>query len=351
MVAAVAVLAAGIAGCGVDEAPAGSVVVPLTYLAPGAAGGALGEPRLAARVTVAGAVLHVLVDTGSTGLKVLASKVTGAVRKTGVRGTTSYLSGLRIDGDEARASVRLGAASADDVTVLLVDRLSCTPDQPRCEAAGGATPEEFGAVFDGIMGIGMALRSDGETGCCANPMSALTDNGSFVVHFDPVVPELWLNPPEDTIARFRTASLRVTGANGVQTYDPAPMRACVTVSDVIRDFCAPVVFDTGTPDLVLLAPKGALAPPRKLLDRDLLPTGGKRVTFAVADIWTWSFTGAPLGEGDLDDAMAVLGNLTSPPVVEIMPEADPLVLVGLPGFTSADVLYDLGGARIGLAER
>ncbi|MCC3778373.1 DUF3443 family protein, partial [Streptomyces sp. UNOB3_S3] len=223
--------------------------VPLTYLPAGSAGGRLSAPRLQATVGIGSRVVNLLVDTGSTGLKVLASAVGDAATPTGATGGSSFLSGLRISGREARATLRLGSATAGDQSILLVDSLRCVDQVPDCAAAHGGTPEEFGGVFDGILGIGMAERDQGVKGCCANPMSGLTGDGSFIVHFDEEHPQLRLNPPPRTVERFRTVSLKRTvtapprpGAapTALTSWDPAPMEACLTVTAVLDHECAPV---------------------------------------------------------------------------------------------------------------
>ncbi|MFI9202828.1 DUF3443 family protein [Streptomyces sp. NPDC053048] len=330
--------------------------MPLSYLPAGSAGGRLTEPRLQATVGIGGRRVNLLVDTGSTGLKVLASAVgSGDATPIGVTGSSSYLSGLKIGGREAQATLHLGDAIAAGQTILLVDSLGCTDAHPDCEAANGKTPEEFGGVFDGILGIGMAARDHGVVGCCANPMLGLTGRGSFVVHFDEKNPQLILNPSAKTASRFKTVSLVRTATTvprpggspvTIPSWDPNPMRACLTVTTVLNTECAPVVFDTGTPTLALEAPRLAGPAVGTLGPSGTVNTFGRQVTLAVASAdWSWTYTMPP--ENTLKQPM----NALVTPLLTYGRQPQPVILAGLPAFTQVDVLYDLGGGRTGLAPR
>lgn len=353
-----AALPGGCAGSGPGgPAASGGVTVPLRYLQAGSNGGRLSEPRLQATVTIGSKQVSLLVDTGSTGLKVLASAVgDGNATPTGATGSSSYLSGLHISGREAQAAVRLGDATAGNQSILLVDTLGCTDQVPDCEAAHGRTPEEFGGVFDGILGIGMAERDQGVKGCCANPMAGLTNNGAFTVHFDEQHPELVLNPGRKALERFTTVSLKQSATlalphggspTTVTGWDPAPMLGCLTVTGVLNTQCAPVVFDTGTPTLALQAPRIEGPLPGAVLKGGVVDTFGRQVTLAVATAgWEWTYR-MPARK----DAGKQPMNALSTPLVSYGPQPRPLILAGLPAFTRADVLYDLKNGRTGLAPR
>ncbi|MFI9722162.1 DUF3443 family protein [Streptomyces sp. NPDC052396] len=353
-----AVLPAGCGGGGTSTPSGGSaqLTVPLTYLPAGSEGGKLGEPRLQATVRIGSQQLNVLVDTGSTGLKVLASAVgKGNATPTGATASTSFLSGLKISGREAQARVGLGRASAWEENILLVDSLGCTADTPHCEAAHGRAPEEFGGVFDGILGIGLADRRQSGPGCCTNPLAGLSKNGSYIVHFDQRQPRLLLNPDRKTLERFHTVSLRrsVTMATApgasptsVTLWDPAPLRGCLSVASVLGTTCAPVVFDTGTPTLSLQAPRRSGPAPGAMIEDDIVNTFGRQVSLAVPSAnWTWSYRMPQ--KSALGDPL----NALNTPLLSYGVQPQPLILAGLPAFTKVDVLYDLGGGRIGLAPR
>lgn len=353
-----AALPGGCAGPGPGRATVpGGVTVPLRYMQAGSNGGKLSEPRLQATVTIGRKQVSLLVDTGSTGLKVLASAVgDGNATPTGATGSSSYLSGLQISGREAQATLRLGDVTAHNQTVLLVDSLGCIDQVPDCEAAHGRTPEEFGGVFDGILGIGLAERDQGVRGCCANPMAGLTNNGAFTVHFDEQHPELVLNPDRKTLEHFTTVSLKQSATlapspggspTTVTAWDPAPLQGCLTVTGVLNTRCAPVVFDTGTPTLALEAPRFEGPVPGAVLRGGVIDTFGRQVTLAVTTAgWEWTYR-MPARETAGRQPL----NALSTPLVSYGPQARPLILAGLPAFTKADVLYDLENGRLGLAPR
>ncbi|MDT0449591.1 DUF3443 family protein [Streptomyces hesseae] len=329
--------------------------VPLTYLPAGSAGGRLSAPRLQATVRIGARLVNLLVDTGSTGLKVLASAVGDDATPTGTTGSSSFLSGLKISGREARATLRLGAATADNQTILLVDSLGCVDRATDCAAAHGGTPEEFGGVFDGILGIGMAERDEGVKGCCANPMSGLTGDGSFIVHFDEEHPQLRLNPPPGTVERFRTVSLKRTvtaparpGATPttLTSWNPTPMEACLTVTAVLDHECAPVVFDTGTPTLALEAPGPAGPALGALLPGGVVDTYGRQVALTITSAdWNWTY------QMPSREALTQPMNALSTPLLSYGRQTQAVIIAGLPAFTKVDVLYDLHGGRTGLAPR
>ncbi|WP_414170181.1 DUF3443 family protein [Streptoverticillium reticulum] len=352
-----AALPGGCAGSGPDRsAVPGGVTVPLRYMPAGSAGGKLSEPRLQATATIGRKQVSLLVDTGSTGLKVLTSAVgDGNATPTGVTGSSSYLSGLQISGREAQADLRLGDVTARNQTVLLVDSLGCIDQVPDCEAAHG-TPEEFGGVFDGILGIGLAERDQGVRGCCANPMAGLTNNGAFTVHFDEQHPELVLNPDRKTLERFTTVSLKRSATlapspggspTTVTAWDPAPLQGCLTVTGVLNTRCAPVLFDTGTPTLALEAPRFQGPVAGAVLKGGMIDTFGRQVTLAVTTAdWKWTYR-MPARKTAGKQPM----NALSTPLVSYGLQARPLILAGLPAFTKTDVLYDLKNGRTGLSPR
>ncbi|MEV7027033.1 DUF3443 family protein, partial [Kitasatospora sp. NPDC093558] len=330
----------------------GPVTIPLTYLPAGSASGQPAQPRLATTISVGTSRLNVLVDTGSSGLKVLASKVAATdATTTGTTSTGAFGNGLTISGNEATATLTLGAATATAQTIVLVNSVSCAPTVPNCEAANGQTPEEFGGVFDGILGIGMTLRIG--TSCCTNPMVGLTGNTSYVIHFDPAAPTLVLRPAQATTARFTMTSLPPTASasaspSSVAAWDATPMQACLTVSSVLGKTCAPVVLDTGSATLNLLLPPSQ-APPSSALTGGggVLNSFGQQVQLTIPPALTWTYTMPPAATPAA--AQTQLLNALSTPLIAYASQPNPLIVAGLPIFTRTDVLYDLGNGRICLA--
>ncbi|MFI8106400.1 DUF3443 family protein [Streptomyces sp. NPDC086023] len=330
--------------------------VPLRYLPAGSLGGRLAHPRLGATVTIGSSSLNVLVDTGSTGLKVLKKKIAGTdAVVASARAEATFLSGLRVSGQRARATVTLGRAEASDQPLLLVDTVGCTRAQPRCEAAGGQSPEAFGGAFDGILGIGASAPDRAGPGdCCTNPMAGLTGGGSYLVHFDPARPRLVLNPVHT--AGFTTVSLapaRVSAAphperspHGTPLWDPAPFQGCLRITGLLERQCAPVLFDTGTATLVLSLPSIEDVPAPPLTGGQYLDLSGTQVTLAIPrGRWRWTYPGPQNENGTADQDQ--LNALATPQILYENGPA-PLIVAGLPAFAHTDVLYDLRLGRMGI---
>jgi len=206
------------------------VVVPL-YVERGPHG----DVRLGIDVTIDDKKARVLVDTGSVGLRVLASAGGTATRRTGRSAGGAYGSGLMLHGVEARTPLAIGSARGDDVTIELVDSFDCLPGRT-CAVTNGGTPEMFGVLFPGIMGL--RLRDAPRGDCCANPLPALAGGvgRSYIVHANVADPALILNPDPGSVAKFTM----VESALGIS-------RGCVRIpSAQPSEVCGEVLFDTGT---------------------------------------------------------------------------------------------------------
>ncbi|MGZ3497333.1 MAG: hypothetical protein ACXWNZ_05605 [Vulcanimicrobiaceae bacterium] len=278
--------------------------------------GVFGEPRLGIDVTIGGTSIRVLFDTGSAGLRVVASAVSSnSTRRTGVPAGGGYGTGLILQGEEATATLAIGDAHTDgDAGVELVNGFSCSAQRPECPAANGGTPEMFGRLFPGILGAGNIEPALGR--CCDNPLKAFEDGvgRTYIVHSNFAAPTLTLNPDSAEKSAFTMVDVGVMAT---------PPSGCFTISDT--KICGDVIFDTGTPQLVVTT-NGAL------------PTGPTRGTSMTLAIGRWSHEYA-LGAG-------------SPPVRLVMQRGmTNRTVVGLAALQDIDVLYDLDAGRIGLLNR
>lgn len=292
--------------------PPPAVTVPLSLEGAG--------PRLVARVEIGGAVLRVLVDTGSSGLRVPAARVPpGAVAVSGPAQPYGYASGLRLTGRLARGPVRLGPASGAAVPLELVDTTSCAPTRPDCGAATGA----MGGRLDGILGIGPQAGSD-----LRNPLWSFGPIGrAFALHADPGgTSTLTLGAPADGfVLAPLSAGGRPPAADGPPAWQP---RVPMCVGGPILPagpVCQPTMFDTGTPPPAVVRTAGA-APTS--------PRAATPVTFATPD-------GRLRGTAGAGERAAVVGPATTP-------GTDGTTTLGLPVFSSVDVRFDLAGGTLGL---
>jgi hypothetical protein len=306
-VVAAAALVVGTVGAAGSNA-SGPIVVPLHVER-----GPMGDPRLGIDVTIGEKAARVLVDTGSAGLRVLASSVPpGSARRTGRSAAGGYASGIVLSGEEASAALAFGEARAPSAAIELVDRIECGPQRPNCPAANGGTPEMFGGLFPGILGISITDPPRGR--CCANPLAAVPGGvgQTYVVHADFAAPSLTLNPDSATVGAFTM----------IDVPRGALPHGCIRISSSPNETCGDVLFDTGAPQLLVtttgIASTGAFA----------------RGTTATLTLGPWTH-GIAVGPGT-DVRLNVRRGDTN------------RIVVGLSVLQQLDVYYDIGAGRIGL---
>ncbi len=291
---------------------AGTVVVPLhVERGPG------GDQRLGIDVAVGGRTVRVLLDTGSAGLRILASALpAGEVRRTGQSAAGGYGSGLVLRGEEATARFSVGdPVAAEQTSIELVDGYGCADARPNCPAANGGTPEMFGKLFPGILGASNVDPPRGR--CCANPLGALVAYGRrYIVHADFAAPTLTLAPDPAALSAFTLIDV----ARGTLP------RGCVRLSGTApTEVCGDVLFDTGTPQFLVTTTGIAAQGP--------FPAG----TTATLTVGTWSHA-------------FEIGPRTPLHLTMRRGEAN-RIIVGLGPLQSVDVYYDLFAGRIGLLGR
>ncbi|NUR60252.1 MAG: hypothetical protein HOV87_16560 [Catenulispora sp.] len=202
------------------------------------------SPRPVVTVTIGGVPLLLLLDTGSTGIRISADRVPAqAVTVTGAAAPYGYGSGVRLHGDRADTDVTLGGYHTGPLPIELVRSTDCFPDRPGCPAAHGAKPAMFGGVLDGVMGVSL----EAATGL-VNPMWALRDGAGnhvgrqFAVRFvpDQFSGEILLNVPaagyglvqlpKSPVAKIKHTHNAAPQVGWSQTFTSGPGTE-VTVSD------------------------------------------------------------------------------------------------------------------------
>jgi hypothetical protein len=308
LIAAAAVLI-GLVAAAAAGSPAGTPIVVPLYVEHGPRG----EPRLGIDVAFADRTVRVLLDTGSAGLRVLASQAGASPRRTGREAAGGYGSGLSLHGEEATAALTIGSAHGDAIPIELVDSFGCLPEQPNCPAANGGTPEMFGALFPGILGVSAIDPPGGR--CCANPLPTLAGGvRSYIVHSNFAHPALILNPDAATANGFTM----VDAARGTSP------RGCIRITGAEpSEVCGEVLFDTGTPPCVVTTTGTGHDGPFPPHTPVTISVGAWSHTFAVGP-------GTPLR-------------------LNVRRGAYNRIVIGLAMLQDFDVYYDIAGSRIGLS--
>jgi hypothetical protein len=294
-------------------------------------------------VTLNGAPLEVMLDSGSTGLRVLPGAVPAtAFRRMPQDSTYSYLIGVELRGAFAKTKFGIGSqTTAEDIYVHDVEKIGCTANRPECPASkvsidkfrlGGRGIPDQG--YMAIMGVG--LRPAG----VINPLTEIGD-GAWIIDLPKpgasTPGALTLNPTAEDRAGYtmfqmkrETAGTPIGQARGWTDRLPA----CLVAAESKRMLCNPQsVFDTGAP--------GILARTKKPADRQGWTPG-------LAALISIPTRGEPL----LSDGF-VLGRQPGAGFTPVEPErgeADELLLGTIP-FYSFSVLFDSRSGQIGLKKR
>jgi hypothetical protein len=218
-----------------------NVVVPLTV-----EHSPYHQPYLGIDVTIGSVTKRLEVDTGSPGLRILASALPAdAFAKTGFTETGDFGNGYTLRGSIATASLAVaGIRSEHPVRVEAIESIACASWSPRCSAAKGGTPDEFGRVFPGVFGLRITNALPEE--CCVNPLLGLTGHvgESYIVHAAFAKPSLTLNPDAATVAKFASFPTTLTSWP----------EGCITVKDVNLRVCGEVMVDTGLQETLIQDP-------------------------------------------------------------------------------------------------
>jgi hypothetical protein len=281
----------------------------------------LGNSRLGMPVQVDGKPVYVMVDSGTTGLRVLASILPRpGYPAVGAKSTLSFATGAQVSGPAVKLPVSVLGMKPVELTAQAVDDVRCMPGAKRCIANDGYTGE-FGWAFSGIFGIGADWPDDT---CCTPPLRALTEGigQRYLLHAGLARPYLVLSP-SDALTRDFTRHPLARAQDGALQW-PA---GCVQVADKLS-FCAPVVLATGSPGMIRIETDKA---PNWLADDDenkVLTQGNYNVAVGVGK-WVHRFADAQVT------------------IVKTKPGANRIVL-GLMALQHIDVLFDFAHGQLGL---
>lgn len=214
-----------------------------------------GTLRFSVDITVGGQPVEAMLDTGSSGLRLLPGAVpASAVALNGRPTAGTYGSGVRLKGEGGRAFVGFGPASVD-VPVEVVQKIECVEERPQCPAAK-LSPDQFRIGGDGLVGQGfVAILGVGmRPADTPNPLAHLGQRRWIVELPRPGEGKpgrLILNPtPEEStgFASFRLPEGARNDAIGGPTWRDNVLPGCVVDLDSQARDCAPTMLDSGAPN-------------------------------------------------------------------------------------------------------
>ncbi len=331
--------------------PPRRVVIPVRQRVLGGSGGVI---RYSIPISIGGTRLEVMLDTGSTGLRVLPGAVPPGDFVATARSTAgSFGSGAQFKGVIANATIEVGGLrSADPVPFEAIQTVGCDSKKPHCGASHIA-PQDFriggggsGQGFKAIVGISLQPHYT-----MPNLLLALGAHAWIIVLPKPGGSrpgELILNPDPADRAGFTTFPL----AKAPGAYDAIP--GCLTIMasrgqrsarnggrrrsgramNTGEQVCAPATLDTGAPGVNIMQ-----------------PSGGRRSRFQVGESARLSFGNGPAALPPLTFTVAANGAAH----VGVLPTAkagqSKTIHAGtLPYFTYA-VLFDNANGLMGLKPR
>ena len=269
-----------------------------------------------------------LLDTGSTGLRILPSVFRGD--PVGVPTEAVFGSGARLRGVAVRMPVAIGGR-AGTAAVEVVQDLDCVEERPDCDVArlGGESYLIGGDGFSSegysaILGIGLPFRGTD----VGNPLAELGVTRWIVDLPRPYAAaegHLILDPEP----RHRD------GFSMLERHGFADGDGCVRAAPMAKEACGSVLFDTGGPavSVSLAEIKAESAWPRGTAGAFTFKAEGRSIPLDFE-------TGRTGG---------MIGGLVSPPAPHDPPGA--FILAGVEPYFSYDLLYEPESHRVGLKKR
>jgi hypothetical protein len=210
------------------------------------------DTRASITMTINGAPVDVLFDTGSWGLRVYAGAVHGMqIDTTYESDTTGYTGGVGFMGKVAGAYLGVGTLQNPSPTRFM--RIDATNRNGGAYTPTGDAPNPNNSLtngFNGIVGVGLryGLKQHG----IANPLTQMPGNGAFIIHFpnfnDGKQGILILNPNEKDRRGFTFVQLKpdsVLLPNGFNSWLEDQLQGTVTVNGV--PFTHNTLLDSGNP--------------------------------------------------------------------------------------------------------
>jgi predicted aspartyl protease len=280
------------------------------------------------------ATAQLILDTGSSGIRILASALDPSVyQRTGTMLTETFDNGMVFDGEQATAIVAVGdAATPLAIDIEVVDSVSCAPSTPDCVAAAGAS-----ALTDvGTMGsFGVGLRGYSGSTLFSAIAQLPTAQQSYAIHLDSsgTTGSLAIGLGSDELASYQFVALTPDPSgphpNTVPAWNDLGVPVCfaVAAAPVTQPCSAETLFDSGTTEVVLM--DGGIVSTE--IDGAGYLTAGTAFDASVMSVFDWATT-ATQGE------------------IYVAPSSSPSFdrILGMPFFAAFDLAFDIQAGRIGI---
>ena len=270
-----------------------------------------------------GTPLQAMLDTGSTGLRLVRQPLSAAKPRDGASLDFAYTSGVMVSGHVAPVQLHLGGAPAWSTSAHFIESIGCVEARPHCPASM-VSYDSFGFGGDGVPGagfpavLGIAMRPVDAKHPWAHPLEAgahrwlVEAPRAFDAHG-----RLVLDPSDDELRGFEYVPLVDGAGHGGVPADA--VQGCVAIDDGSEQ-CGPLVLDLGANGIRLA---GASQP----------PSDGAKVRIRIGT------------------AEARFTSGQRPPLDRFFPQQGRVTSLGALPFMFWTVLYDPAHHRIGLRPR
>jgi hypothetical protein len=284
-----------------------------------------GMRRYAVTLDIDGRPIEAALDTGSSGLRVLAPRLSDSAQAAkGHSSSYGYESGAEFKGQDIKLPIAMGAISAN-AELMRVDAIGCRREKPNCPM-GGADLKNFGIMGDMLPGQGFAaiIGTAVNSNDIGNPLVELGVK-RWIVDL-PRQPgetgKLILNPDDADVATFKRFAID----------DRGMFSGClIAAAKPSQRICAPAIFDSGAPGIHII---GGESPRSQQWPR------GTDVLLALGDQHSAASIGVTLGRREQAAGF----------FIEPGPPKQHLAF-GIAPYLAWSVLYDASRHEIGVAPR
>ncbi|MEO1131690.1 MAG: hypothetical protein AAFX40_03180 [Cyanobacteria bacterium J06639_1] len=276
-----------------------------------------------------------LLDTGSSGMRVLSSEAgTTNLVRTGRAETVRFGDGTELRGELATAPVSFSTIGTEQpVLIHLVDSVTCSPSTPDCP---GSSLFGANAPFKGIVGASLNFRTNVDD--LFSPFTRLEGNldSGYIIEtggFNAQQGRLIFGITNQTSAGFTRVPLsqRGTFSDGTPFWDDDEIQAEYTVSGTdINGVFDNTLLDCGSSDLFL----ASRSLNSTFSEAPLVPN--RTVRSFVANVFDLFFT---------------TGNTPGLDRVFVDPVFSEEQILGMPFFFRFDTLFDVDGGQLGVRAR